>query len=161
MITGRSLQNAIRTHRSVQSQYNTVCVQRRRLGTTVPTDRGRWAIRSWTGTVQNQDKAHSVEVLPMDRRPSGLLMHSPLAVPVITFLTGLHNAAGCGALRARDLMTSLTPRDYIPPPRKICNRCCLFVCLFVCLSVSNFAQKLPKGFCMKFSGEVGNGPVNK
>jgi len=43
----------------------------------------------------------------------------------------------------------------LPPPRRICNR----RCLFVCLSVSNFAQKL--GICMKFSGKVGNGPLAK
>jgi len=39
---------------------------------------------------------------------------------------------------------------YLPPPRRICNRRCLFVCssvcLSVCLPVSNFAQKLPNGF---------------
>ena len=38
---------------------------------------------------------------------------------------------------------------------------CLFVCLSVCLSVSNFAQKASEQICMKFSGKVGNGPMNK
>ena len=34
--------------------------------------------------------------------------------------------------------------------------------LLVCLSVSNFVQKIPKGFfCMKFSEKIGNGPMNK
>ena len=36
---------------------------------------------------------------------------------------------------------------------------CLSVCLF--LSVSNFAQKNFERICMKFSGKVGNGPMNK
>jgi len=35
------------------------------------------------------------------------------------------------------------------------------VCLSVCLFVSNFAQKTSKRICMKFSGTVGNGPMNK
>jgi len=41
----------------------------------------------------------------------------------------------------------------VPPPRRICSR--------RCFSVSNFAQKLPKRICMKFSVKVGNVPVNK
>jgi len=37
----------------------------------------------------------------------------------------------------------------------------VIVGLSVSLSVSNFAHKLLNGFCMKFSGKVGNGPMNK
>jgi len=38
----------------------------------------------------------------------------------------------------------------------------VLVCLFVCLFASNFAQKkTSERICMKFSPEVGNGPVNK
>jgi len=37
----------------------------------------------------------------------------------------------------------------------------IVVCLSVCLSVSNFAQKNSERICMKFSGKVGNGPMNK
>jgi len=48
----------------------------------------------------------------------------------------------------------------LPPPRRLFNCRCLFVCLSVCLPISNFAQKLPNGFAWKFSGKVGNGPVN-
>jgi len=36
----------------------------------------------------------------------------------------------------------------------------LFVCLSVCLLV-NFYAKTSKWICVKFSGKVGNGPVNK
>ena len=82
-------QNATRTRRSVQSQYNTVCLQRQTLGTTPPTKRGRRATRSWTGTVQNQDKANSMDVLPVDRRPSGLPMMATTMTP-ITLLTSMH-----------------------------------------------------------------------
>jgi len=37
----------------------------------------------------------------------------------------------------------------------------MFSLLFVCLSVRNFAQKTTERICMKFSGKVGNGPLNK
>ena len=37
----------------------------------------------------------------------------------------------------------------------------LFVCLSVCLFLSNFAQKTSERICMKFSGKVGNRPMNK
>ena len=57
MVNEFLLQNAIRTPRSAQSQYSIVCVQRRTLITTNPTDPGRWVIRSWTGVVQNQNRA--------------------------------------------------------------------------------------------------------
>jgi len=36
-----------------------------------------------------------------------------------------------------------------------------YVFITVCLSVSNFAQKTSQRICMKFSGKVGNGPINK
>ena len=57
MVNEFLIQNAIRTPRSAQSQYNIVCVQCRTLITTNPTDPGRWVIRSWIGVVQNQDRA--------------------------------------------------------------------------------------------------------
>jgi len=37
----------------------------------------------------------------------------------------------------------------------------MFSLLFICLSVINFAKKTSKQMCMKFSGKVGNGPMNK
>jgi len=37
----------------------------------------------------------------------------------------------------------------------------MFSSLFVCLSVSNFVQKLQKRICIKFSGKIGNGPMNE
>jgi len=40
----------------------------------------------------------------------------------------------------------------LSPPRRICNR----RCLFVCLSVSIFAQKLPNGFAWNFMGQWTN-----
>ena len=41
----------------------------------------------------------------------------------------------------------------LPPPRRICNR----RCLFVCLPVSSFAQKLPNGFAWNFQGRLAIG----
>ena len=46
--------------------------------------------------------------------------------------------------------------NQLPPPMRI-----IFLSLFVCLSVSNFAQKTSKRICVKFSGKVGDGSVNK
>jgi len=37
----------------------------------------------------------------------------------------------------------------------------MFSLLFVCLFVNNFAQRTSERICMKFSGKVGNGTVNK
>ena len=37
----------------------------------------------------------------------------------------------------------------------------MFLSSFVCLSVNNFMQKTSKRICMKLSGKVGNGPMNK
>jgi len=55
------------------------------------------------------------------------------------------------------MITALTVTlKLLPAPRRLCNR----RCLFVCLDASNFAQKLPN-ICMKFSGNVGNGPMDK
>ena len=61
------------------------------------------------------------------------------------------------------LPVSCYVRSLLPPPRRICNRRCFFGCLFVCLLVSLLAtlHKTSERICMKFSGEVGNGLVNK
>ena len=42
----------------------------------------------------------------------------------------------------------------LPPPRRICNCRCLSVCWQLCAETS-------KRICRKFSGKVGNGPMNK
>jgi len=42
------------------------------------------------------------------------------------------------------VVTSAKEEDYV----------FVVVCLFACLFVGNFAQKLPNGFCVKFSGNV-------
>jgi len=47
----------------------------------------------------------------------------------------------------------LHARLIIPPPRRLCNR----RCLFVCLSVSNFAQKPPNEFAWNFQGRFAMG----
>jgi len=36
-----------------------------------------------------------------------------------------------------------------------------YVFVVVCLSVGNFAQKTSERICMKFSGKIGSGSVNK
>ena len=46
----------------------------------------------------------------------------------------------------------------LPPPRRICNRRCLFVCLFDCYQL---CTKTSERICMKFLGKVGNWPLNK
>jgi len=53
-----------------------------------PSGPGQWAIRNWTGVVQNQDRASSTDEMLVDHRPSGLLMTSP-TITLITLLTGL------------------------------------------------------------------------
>jgi len=43
----------------------------------------------------------------------------------------------------------------LPPPRRLCFRHCLSVCLL------QLCTKTSKQICMKYSGKVGNGSVNK
>jgi len=86
-LTDRRLQNAARTRRCVQSQYETFCLHFRPLRTTPPSGPGQRAIRGWTGKVQNQDRASSKDVMLVDNRPSGLLIISPTMTLI---LSGLH-----------------------------------------------------------------------
>jgi len=51
--------------------------------------------------------------------------------------------------------------DYLRQGRYVFVVVCLSVYLSVCLTVSNFAQKTSERICMKFSGKIGNGPMNK
>jgi len=48
---------------------------------------------------------------------------------------------------------SVAASSLLPPPRSICLR----PCLSVCLSVTNFSQKLPKGFAWIFLGRLAMG----
>jgi len=71
----------------------------------------------------------------------------------------MHQRAKCKSAP----FTVLMPVIYcqlLPPPREICNRHGLFVCLSVYLYVSN-CGKTSERICMKFSGTVGNEPMNK
>jgi len=44
--------------------------------------------------------------------------------------------------------------QFLPPPRRISNRRCLFVCQQLCTKTS-------EGICMKFSRKVSNGPMTQ
>ena len=62
-------------------------------------------------------------------------------------------------LAALDIYLNSRRHTFLPPPRSICTRRCLSLCLFVCLLAT--LRKTSEWIYMKFSGKVGNGPVNK
>ena len=63
-----------------------------------------------------------------------------------------------GSVTARHLVVGVS-HSLLPPPRRLCNRRCLFVCL--CVSLLATLRKNFERICVKFSEKVGNWPMKK
>jgi len=133
------VQNAIRMRRSVQSQYITASQQRQTLRTTPPTGRGRWEIPSWTGTVQNQDKARSMDRMLVGHRPSGLPTIRT-TMPPTTSLTSLYS--------------NINPRYYTRCYFNVSSKAATWVSLIYRTSTTDFVLRFRISVPFKFGADM-------